>query len=226
MVSGAIGRSGCPLLLVMLACLAGIGCEGPAFVSYVITGPPKIEAIYTLADQPTLVIVDDPKQLLGNPNNATVVGANVGFHLKQNEVFTEAATIPQDRLSTYAAGLGDKYAATPIDRIGQELGAAQVIHVMVKSVNLQSKNTYYEPTAELEVKIIDADTGKRLFPTHDNTLPGAAVQPGHPMRVTMKSQTLDETRRHALPMLARSLSERIGLEVAQLFYKHLPPDAE
>lgn len=212
--------------VLMLLCLVIAGCEGPGFVSYVIAGPAKVDALYTLEDRPTLVIVDDPEHLLGNVNYPAVVGANTGFHLKQNEILTEPNIISQDRLSVYAAEQGDRYASMPIDQIGQQLGAEWVIHVRIKSVDIQSKNTYYEPTAKLEVKVVDARTGARLFPVSEEAGMGSSNPPGHAMTVRLKSQTIEETRRYALPMLERSLAERIGLEVAQLFYKHVPPDAK
>ncbi len=211
--------------LLLLVCLACAGCEGPGFVAYVIAGPSKVKAKYLLAPRPTLVIVDDPDNMLGDPNNPAVVGANVGFNLKENEVLLPELVVSQDHLSVLAAQMGDRYMATPIDQIGQRLKAEQVIHVRVRSTRMQSDNTYYQPTAEVEVKVIDALTGKRLFPADDSANPKPNA-PGEPMTIQLKRQTLDETRRHALPMLARSLAERVGLEVAGLFYDHVPPDDE
>lgn len=209
-----------------LACLWTAGCDAPGFFGYVVGGPPKVKARYTLEARPTLVIVDDPRNLLGDPNFPTVVGANVGFHLVRNEVLTPEQVVPQDHLSTLAAQLGDRYPATPIDQIGTRLDAEQVVHVLVRSVNLRVDNTYYHPTAAVEIKVIDAGTGARLFPGPGDQPQAQATAPGHTLNVELRRQTLDETRRYALPMLARSLSERVGLEVAQVFYDHVPPDAE
>ena len=209
-----------------LLCLCLAGCAGPGFIGYVVGGPPKVKALYALAPVTTLVIVDDPRELLGDPNFPAVVGANVGFHLTRNEILTTEQLIPQDHLSTLAAQLGDRYPGTPIDQIGARLEAQQVIHVLVRSVNLQVDNTYYQPTATVEVKVIDAATGDRLFPKPADQPTMRATAPGYLVDVAMKRQTLDTTRRGALSMLARGLSERIGLVVAQVFYDHVPPDTE
>lgn len=214
------------LLILMLACIGLSGCAGPGFVGYVIAGPPKVKAKYTLKPAATLVIVDDPKQLLGDPNFPAVVGANVGYHLTQNDVLTTEQLIPQDHLSTLAAQLDDRYPATPIDQIGARLDAQQVIHVLVRSTDLEADNTYYRPVATVEVKVIDTATGERLFPKPADQPANRATAPGYTLDIEMKSRTLDTTRRAALTMLARELSERIGLEVAQVFYTHVPPDAE
>lgn len=225
--SPTVRRTGYARLgLLLLVCLACAGCEAPGFVTYVIAGPPKIKAKYVLEPRPTLVIVDDPDNMLGDPNNPAVVGANVVFNLKENEVLLPELVVSQDHLSLLAAQMGDRYMATPIDQIGQRLKAEQVIHVQVRSTRMQSDNTYYEPTAEVEVKVIDAITGKRLFPADDGSANPNSNAPGEPMTIQLKSQTLDETRRHALPMLARSLAERVGLEVAGLFYDHVSHDDE
>lgn len=210
----------CGLLLLCLICA---GCEAPGFIAYVVGGPPKMKARFTLEEQSTLVIVDDPSNMLGDPNNATVIAANVGFHLKENDVLLPELVVPQDHLTVLAANMGDRYLATPIDQIGRRLKADQVIHVQIREVSLQSANTYYEPSAEVEVKIIDTQTGKRLFPISEDKVPGISV-PGETLMIEMKRQTLDETRRNAIQMMARDLAERIGLEVAGLFYDHVPPD--
>lgn len=221
---GRTGRLYASLLVLAVLCLGLAGCAGPGFIGYVIAGPPKVKAKYTLEPVATLVIVDDPQELLGNPNYPAVVGANVGFHLAQNEVLTTEQLIPQDHLSTLAAQLGDRYPGTPIDRIGSRLDAKQVIHVLVRSANMQADNTYYQPLATVEVKVVDTATGERLFPKPADQPTNRATAPGYSLDIQMKSQTLDTTRRSALPMLARSLSERIGLEVAQVFYEHVPAD--
>lgn len=212
--------------VMLLMCLLCAGCEGPAFVAHVIAGPPKVKAQYKLEPRPTLVIVDDPQQMLGDLNNPIVVGANVGYNLKENGVLLPEQVISQDHLSVLMAQMGERYMATPIDQIGQRLNAEQVIHVLVRSASMVSDNTYYEPTAKVEVKVIDALTGKRLFPTIGEGKNPKPNEPGELMVIRLKRQTLDETRRHALQTLTRGLAERVGLEVAGLFYDHISPDDE
>ncbi len=210
------------LSMLILSCLGLMGCEGPGFVAYVIAGPPTIKAQYKLQTRPTLVIVDDPLGLLGDPNYPAVVGANVGYHLSENGVLPGEMIISQDHLTTLAAQLGDRYPSTPIDEIGQRLKAEQVIHVLVRSADLMAHNTYYHPKAQVEVRVVDVASGKRLFPEPDSDMP--STSPGTPLQVSMKPQAVEEDRRHARSLLARRFSEYIGLCVAQLFYDHAKPD--
>ncbi len=210
---------------LLLLCLTCAGCEAPGFIAYVLGGPPKTKKRFTLEQRSTLVIVDDPQNLLGDLNNPTVIGANVGFHLMENDVLLPEQIVSQDHLTVLATQMGKRFMATPIDQIGKRLKADQVIHVQVRSVVLQNDNTNYQPTAEVEVKVIDSLTGERLFPIDENAIPGMA-SPGESLLIEMERQPLDETRRHAIQMLMRSLAERIGLEVAGLFYDHVAPEDE
>jgi hypothetical protein len=210
--------------VLALAVLSAAGCKGPGFLAYVIAGPKKIPARYTLEPRPTLVIVDDPSRALGDPNYATVVGANVGFHLKQNQALPETMIVSQDKLSALASELGEDYASTPVDRIGARLGADQVVYVLVRSVTMQVAPGYFKPLAVVEVKVIDTPTGRRLFPDPGVYQDPRQMPPGHTLSIEMTRQTLDPGHRQAAATLARSLSEKIGLEVAQLFYRHAPID--
>jgi len=209
-------------LLTALMLIAG--CTEPGFLAHVLTGPAKVPAKFTLEPRPTLVVVDDPTNLLGDRNYPAVVAANVGFHLEKNEALDPTMIISQDRLSTLAAQLGDRYPTTPIDRIGARLKAEQVIYIYIRTVKLQVAGAYYHPVAGVEVKVIDVTDGKRLFPKAGQYDDPQTTPPGHMMSIEMKRQTIDPDRRHAPAMLARGLAERVGWEVAQLFYKHVPID--
>lgn len=209
----------CLWLLLAVVALGASGCE----LAYLLKGPDNIKARHTLLEHKTLVIVDDPTGKLGNPNLAAVVGANVGHHLTANQALPQDAIIPQNRLTELAVSLGEDYLTTPIDRVGQRLGARQVVYVLIRSVNMRVVANYYRPTVVVEVKLIDVDTGKRLFPDPGDYPNIQATPPGMILTVQMRHRTLDEGRRDAESLLARRLAERIGLDVAQIFYDHEKP---
>ena len=71
---------------------------------------------------------------------------------------------------------------------------------------------------------LDAHSGARLFPKARDDTPSEARPPGMVLTVQLRHQTIDSGRRDAASLLARRLAERIGLEVAQLFYDHAEPD--
>ncbi len=214
------------LLCLVTLCLCCASCEAPDFAAYVIAGPPKIKAKYKLEPRQTLVIVDDPQNLLGDLNYPTVIAANANFHMQDKGVLPPEMIIAQDHLTVLAANMGDRYQSTPIDEVGKRLKADQVIYVLIRSVDLTDKNTYYEPTAHCEVKVIDVQTGQRLFPARPENKMAQPNEPGETLTVTIDKQTVDRTRRHAMSNLARALSERIGLEVAGLFFDHVDFDYE
>lgn len=210
-------------LLLPMAAAVLTGCALPAFITNVVS-PEKILAVHTLTPRTTLVIVDDPGRALGDPNLAAVVAANVGHHLTHNQAINEAQVVPQDRLTDLAGRLGDSYLTTPIDRVGKQLEAGQVIHVLIRSVSMQVTANYYRPTAVVEVKVIDADTGQRLFPAPGAYPSTTATSPGFALTTKMRHRTLDDSRRDAAALMARHLSERIGRDVAELFFDHPKPD--
>jgi hypothetical protein len=211
-------------VVLLVAVLFLSGCPGPGFLAYVIHGPPEVKAQYMLAERATLVIVDDPYNALGDPNYPAIVGANVGYHLKENGALEPTQVVSQDRLSSLAAQLGDRYPTTPIDVIGARLKADQVIYIRVRSVKMQIAGAYYHPVAVVEVKVIDALDGVRLYPKAGEYTDPQTTPPGQTLSIELQRQTIDPNRRHAGSMLARSLAERIGLEVAQMFYDHVPPE--
>jgi len=217
-------RHACAAVGWLALSLAPAGCAGPGFISHVLKGPDQVKAIYSLPAGTTLVIVDDPDRAMNDPNLPAVIGANVGFHLDQNDALTEGRVVSPDPLSSLSARMGDDYLATPIDHIGAKLGADQVIHVLVRSISMRVTANYYRPAAVVEVKVVNAHDGARLFPKARNDNPSQARPRGMVMTVQLRHQTADVGRRDTGPLMARRLAERIGLEVAQLFYDHIQPD--
>jgi len=213
------------LTLVTTGCSGGGFPGGGGFLAHVINGPNQVLALYALPPGKTLVIVDDTDRAMGDPNLPAVIGANVGFHLEQNDAMPDGRLVPSDRLSSLSARLGDAYLATPIDHLGAELGADHVIHVSVRSVSMRVASNYYHPSAVVEIKVVNAHDGARLFPkVRDED--AQTRPPGMVMTVQLKHQTADTGRRDTGALMSRRLAERIGLEVAQLFYDHQKPDPQ
>lgn len=211
---------------VLLAVLAQ-GCAGPGFLADLFKGPGKVKAQYTLPDQPTLILVDDPQHLLGGPAMPGVVANNIAYHFQQQKKpVINAPLISQQALDTYAATHGDQFAATPIDQVGRDLGADTVLYVLVKSVEMNVAGSVYHPEAAVEVKVIDALDGQRLWPTAGKLADTSRSPPGHelvvemPHRDTLQQAPGPGTRR----LIDRELAEKIGLEVSRLFYDWKRPE--
>lgn len=203
--------------LLLTAALASAGCEGFAFLAAL--GGETVPAMYELQDRPTLIMVEDPHNALGDASLNRLIASHADHHLRDHEVLSEPA-VPQGELAALAERLGDAYARTPIDEVGQALEAEQVIHVLIDSVSLQAAPGVYRPTVTAEVRVIDAVESRRLFPASRRVEDPDSRPPGHPIRTQLTYRT-DETEARALEVsLKRALAERLGEDVAQVFYKH------
>lgn len=207
------------LFAVALTLLAG--CEGPAFIAKTVTGEDKVKKQFELPNRKTLVLVDDPNQMMANPVLVGVVASNVGHHLALNEVLTQPV-VSERELAAIRNRLGRKYRETPIDEIGRMAGAEQVIYVRIEDAYLQPAPSFYKPTATLELKVVDAAEGKRMYPEAPPLIEKNASARGQTMEVAFRYKGLEAESPGQDAMLARKLAERIGLQVAQLFYDHKP----
>jgi hypothetical protein len=202
------------------------GCEGPAFLAETAGLGGKVKPVYDLQDRTTLVMVDDPQNRLGSPVLQTVIATNVAHHLKKNGVLSGKVIAGKEQ-AELAARLGpDKYARTPIAKVGRELGAEQVVYVEVEDVILQPAPGIYRPAATLEVKVMDVASNSRLYPEPPPIDEPTAPKRGRSLNVQMRYDKKVRAESRGLDaQMARSLAERIGLEVARLFYEYKPEPA-
>ena len=212
-------------LAASLVCAAA-GCDGPAFLAKAISGPPKVKAKYTLPDQPTLILIDDPEFMLGGPALPNVVANNVAYHFRQQKKpVLEAPMISQQALDTYAAEKGEAFAQTPIDRVGRDLGAATVIHATIKNVDRNFDVTVYRPKVTVEVKVIDAAEGKRLWPELGKLVDSSQPTSGYILITEVPFKDTGDTNPGTRRVLDRELAEQVGLDISRLFYDWKPPEA-
>jgi hypothetical protein len=212
-----------PASVLALALAAGLslltGCAGLGYLANAATGGNKVPAKHTLKPKPTLIMVDDPDRRLAQPTMVSQIAANARFHLRQNTALTEPLLSPTDQLPRVRRDLGNDYHATPIATVGQQVGAEQVVHVLIRSVDLQYGGPVYRPQAACEVKVIETQTGKRLFPEDQSQIEGLSPR-GYVVRSKLPSRHGDDTVRGARTIMARKLARRIGRDVARLFYRH------
>lgn len=178
----------------------------------------RVKAEYKLPDRTTLVMVEDPDEHLGDPSLTGVVARKVENQLEEYKAFDEGAIVPQQALREVANELGDDYARAPIDRIGRLADAEQVIHVAVRSVRMMRAVNVYEPTASVEVKLIDTTNSRRLFPEAGSFESGGEPVPGHVVTSSLEVSTADRPDQGTVTVLSRQLAERIGRDVARVFH--------
>jgi len=189
--------------------------------------PEKVKPLYELQEVPTVVLVDDMRSLLANPNFTGEISERVIFDLTEEKVLKPEMTISSKRVRELEALLGEEYGQTSIDRIGRALGAEQVIHVNVEKVEITAEPGVMHPQATVTVKVIDAKQVKRVFPsaTASTNLPGDVESTrGHPVKTELRHRFSGEMNRGEERVMVQKLVDRIGMNVARLFYKHNKSD--
>jgi len=193
------------------------GCEIFGIFAYALF-PPKILARHQLADQKTLVLIDDPSNHLVHPALAIGIANDVGYWLTKEHVLSASHIVPSHHILDLADRLGDQFNRTAVDRIGIALGAQQVIHVHIKSISLQQEPGVFHPTAMVQVKVIDTKQGKRLFPPPYDLTKAQASD----LTVTMRYRTQDPDGHDPVRQARKALAHQLGQEVARLFFDYLP----
>lgn len=206
-----------------VAVAAASAITGCAVLGYVGTNlmPEKVKAAYEMEQRPTIVVVDDPSGFLDDRGLVHKIAHGIGRELIDHKALKQV--LPGTALVQMAARLGDEYARLPIDQIGTTLGAQQVLHVNIESVNVSQMQVILECRA----KVIDAQRGSRLFPPTGTGGPPASARNGGLVRAEWNYQPVTELGAGARAELNRDLARRVSVEVARLFYDHeLPKRSE
>lgn len=203
-----------------------VGCEGFSFISNVFA-PERVKAVHRIENRPTLVLVDDPAVSLGNPALVGLIESRVRFELMRAGAVKEV--IDPQRLSAYRITQGQDFARTPVDQVGRDLGAAQVVHVWIAEASVRQESpNLLRAAATARVKVIDAPSGRRLFPA-PAPAPGSGTgaqtgvsEPGYPVTVHFDRQVGSDMTQGEAQVLGRELADRLGRDVARLFFDYTP----
>lgn len=196
-------------------------------VNFVLTAfdDDRIPAQYTLAQGPVLVLVDDPNHHLGDPSLPNLVAASAGQHIEANISKTTAISI--DKLAALKREKGSAFDTMPVTSIGKALGATQVVYVLVESAGISGEPGLFRPQANVRVNVMDVATGKRVFPGVSSDNPMAATQGpdklGFAMEIKLNYTQSEQSPIGETAVLMRALANEMGLQIAQLFFKHHPP---
>lgn len=200
------------LMLIGLGCSLG-GCAIAGWTADVIASGTPIKPVYDLADRPTVVMVDDPTNKLTTYDLSNLIAGRVGDALVREKVIERANMVAANRISQIAAD-NSAFRTWPIDKVGKEAGAEQVIYVVIQQFDLADDSGTYRPVAEARVKVIDVPSGQRLYPN---------AREGHPVGVQQFFQAMDGSNRSTEAILGRRLAEELAVEIGYLFHEHLPP---
>jgi len=199
-----------PILLAALLAVPLTGCNIAAPAYFILAGPPKREAGFTLpVNRPTVVFVDDRTNIAPRRSLRNMAARTATETLLDKGKLKDAI----DPNPAYRVASSDELAAPKsIEEIGSALGAEVVIYALIDEFNLAGNNNASGPVATVRVKVLDLTNRQRLFP-------GSAS--GFPMSVSLpKPPSFGLSGRSAQVELENTLAQKLGLGIAQLFYEH------
>jgi hypothetical protein len=190
--------------------LGGCNIVGP--VAAVAAGPPKVEAMYTLANVPTVVFVDDRNNLVSPVTLRRVIAERASQEIMINELVTSTIS-PQDAL--LIASRSDRASnLLGIEDIGRAVGAQQVVYVSITEFKDTPDGYTPRPVAAAEVKVIDVANHQRVFPAGEVAAGWEVKTMGKPVDPSLYSSRASRLQ------IYEALAGQLGDEIAKVFYKH------
>lgn len=203
------------LLAALGALGAAAGCNIVAPVYYAVHGPDKVDPVYDLAAAtPTVILVDDPGSTVGQRRLRAEIADSATNILLQKGVSTNMID-PRPALALATERVDGK--PMSITEIGKAVHADVVVYVLLTEFTTSADGASNLPSAAFRVKILDTQTGQRLWPED--------VQ-GAPIQLRPKYGAGDfSSDPTAQSKAEQDLADRCGLAIAQLFYRHELPDS-
>lgn len=196
-------------LAALLVCGSFLGgCELPGFFADNFMPRPKIPAAYKPLDRTTVVMVDDPRGLLPSGQYANLIAERISRDLQTHKALTRVLR-PQELWDLRHQHRD--FADWPVDKVGREVGAEQVLYVVVDGFDFAGDtNDMYRPNAAARVKFVESQSGRRLFPEHNEL----------DVRTTLffKQKLFDRPSHAEQTQVMQKLAEHLGADIAAKFY--------
>jgi len=197
------------LVLLFLA----VGCNVVGAVAYKVAGPIPIEAKYTPAKEPMVVVVERFNAPSSSMTESETLAREIFRELSEHEVAQQIDPIMIVSLRDTDSA---KFKKMTVSQIGAAVTAKQVLYVNLTAASIDSADggVMFRGTMAGRVKVIDVATGATLWPTD--------AADGYPIAGDIKP-TLASDR--ATPEAARlQLIRKMAIGTARLFYKYQPDD--
>ncbi len=205
------------LIALTMACLGAAflsaGCNIAAGAFYILHGPDeKISEKFKLpAERTTVIFVDDRNSRLPSRDLREMIATSAGQILLEDGAVKDLI----DPRSALGAAAKDRFGEPmTIAEIGRSVGADVVIYVTVDSFNFSSDGQSVSPTSKLRVKVIDAVSEARLWPTDEDKGYALGIQSPAKQGVLNGSAT-------EMFKVRQDAANRAGLGIAQLFTEHI-----
>ncbi len=205
------------LLITSLALCFGVAasCNLIAPVLVIAHGPPKVKKAYDLpADRVTVVLVEDtssPPMVRDTRLIRKIAEAATAELTRVGAVRTAV-----DPGAIHMMSIQPSERQTPIAELARKVGADQIIYAQITQFTLSPDGQTFTPSAELRVKVLDAQAqgeetiGRRVWP---------AEAEGHPLLAGGESIAGFSPRDAAdIRQAELELADLTGLRLAQLFF--------
>ncbi len=204
-----------PRLLALLASVAAAlagGCNiaGPAF--YFLHGPEKVPAAYTLDKaKSTVIFLDDRTNRIPSRATRDLIGKTAEEDLLNQGIVADM--VQSRKIQTVVAR--ERYGKPMgIAEVGRAVDARVVIYAWVDQFTLSTDGQTFAPAAALRLKVVDAETGARLFPPPD-------TDGWYALSVVVPPQQGNTPDGSAPRQQAeQNLARYVGQSLARVFYKH------
>jgi len=196
---------------ILAGCATGMhGCNVLGPIAYIVHGPPKIDAVYTLdPDRATVIFVDDVGSRLPSRSVRGEVASSAQKYLLREECLKDLIDY---RPALLAASSDRSGTILSIIEIGESVKADVIVYVMIEDFGISPDGQSFSPFAYARVKVLDVKTQKRIWPADER---------GHPVRMPPNPQTTTApTTVGGRLESSRLLAAELGQAVAQLFYDH------
>ena len=194
-------------LIFCLALCVSTGCNTFGVVANDIAGTPEVAAKWQPASQPTLVLVENYNLTPDGDVECDRVGHYVMQDLSQNNV---VPLVDYAKVTALRDDDPASYAKMSVAAIGRQVGATQIIYVNIREMSSDTvlgTNTV-KWTAAANVTVVDAKTGRSLWPTD--------LAGGHPIAAETQYDEIDP---HHDELLARDeLDRNLAGQIGDLFH--------
>ena len=200
------------ILGIALACFFALlsSCNIASVVTYITTPDPEQKALFELSNVPTVVFVDDRRNIMHPTRLRRVIAEQITDELLAKKLLTIMIS-PRDAMRV--SSTNDKYnEPLPVDELGKAVGATVVIYIEMVSFGLTSDGQTANPRASCSIRVINTADRTRLFPTDQASfIIPASIQHVSPNRVTSSADARE---------LAEELAVKLADSVTKVFYTH------
>ncbi|MGD9692824.1 MAG: hypothetical protein AB7G17_05500 [Phycisphaerales bacterium] len=188
------------------------GCDYVAAATYLVEGPPKVDAAYELdAKRKTVLLIDDRGNALPRRSLRRVIGEEAEQTMLSGKALKADLTIPSSSTQAVMTQERRESPRSVVD-IGREVGADVIIYVEMSTFSLSRDGATASPLVTGSVKVFDVTANTRLWPETPQGFPltyapatRSATMPGS---LAERMQQED------------AVAKMFGRAVGQLFFQH------